>query len=73
MIFQKEAAACVEAIGPQVQTTSGDISVVYQGDVILGRLAMGADSLNPASAVELIAGKAVSSATGTANTTDFDA
>ena len=73
LIFQKEAAACVEAIGPQVQTTSGDISVVYQGDVILGRLAMGADSLNPASAVELIAGKAVSSATGAANTTDFDA
>jgi len=58
LIFQKEAAACVEAIGPQVQTTSGDISVVYQGDVILGRLAMGADALNPAAAVELIAGVA---------------
>ena len=58
LIFQKEAAACVEAIGPQVQTTSGDISVVYQGDVILGRLAMGADSLNPAAAVELFAGTA---------------
>ena len=72
LIFQKEAAACVEAIGPQVQTTSGDISVVYQGDVILGRLAMGADSLNPASAVELIAGKAVSAATGSANTTTFE-
>ena len=72
LIFQKEAAACVEAIGPQVQTTSGDISVVYQGDVILGRLAMGADSLNPASAVELIAGKAVSAATGAANTTTFE-
>ena len=48
LIFQKEAAGVVEAIGPQVQVTSGDISVVYQGDVILGRLAMGADSLNPA-------------------------
>jgi len=56
LIFQKEAAGVVEAIGPSVQTTSGDISVVYQGDVILGRLAMGADSLNPACAVELIAG-----------------
>ena len=65
IIFQKEAAACVEAIGPQVQVTSGDISVVYQGDVILGRLAMGADSLNPAAAVELIAGAAVSSSTQT--------
>ena len=55
-IFQKEAAGVVEAIGPQVQVTSGDISVVYQGDVILGRLAMGADALNPAAAVELYAG-----------------
>ena len=56
LIFQKEAAGVVEAIGPQVQVTSGDISVVYQGDVILGRLAMGADFLNPACAVELVAG-----------------
>jgi hypothetical protein len=56
LIFQKEAAGVVEAIGPQVQVTSGDISVVYQGDVILGRLAMGADSLNPAASVELFAG-----------------
>jgi len=69
LIFQKEAAACVEAIGPQVQVTSGDISVVYQGDVILGRLAMGADSLNPAAAVELIAGTAVN--TGSGGTTTF--
>ena len=53
LIFQKEAAGCVEAIGPQVQVTSGDISVVYQGDVILGRLAMGADYLNPAAAIEI--------------------
>ena len=58
LIFQKEAAGVVEAIGPQVQVTSGDISVVYQGDVILGRLAMGADALNPAAAVELFAGTA---------------
>jgi len=56
LIFQKEAAGVVEAIGPQVQVTSGDISVVYQGDVILGRLAMGSDALNPAAAVELFAG-----------------
>jgi len=61
LIFQKEAAGVVEAIGPQVQVTSGDISVVYQGDVILGRLAMGADFLNPAACVELIAGAAVGS------------
>ena len=61
LIFQKEAAGVVEAIGPQVQVTSGDVSVVYQGDVILGRLAMGADWLNPACAVELVAGVDVSS------------
>jgi hypothetical protein len=53
LIFQREAAGCVEAIAPQVQVTSGDVSVIYQGDVILGRLAMGADFLNPACAVEL--------------------
>ena len=58
LIFQKEAAGVVEAIGPQVQTTSGDVSVIYQGDVILGRFAMGADYLNPAAAVELFAGTA---------------
>ena len=58
LIFQKEACGVVEAIGPQVQTTSGDVSVIYQGDVILGRLAMGAAPLNPAAAVELFAGTA---------------
>ena len=58
LIFQREGAGVVEAIGPQVQVTSGDISVVYQGDVILGRLAMGADYLNPAACVELFAGAA---------------
>jgi len=56
LIFQREAAGVVEAIGPQVQVTSGDVSVIYQGDVILGRLAMGADYLNPAAAVELFCG-----------------
>tara|TARA_A100000172_G_scaffold62882_3_gene42288 strand:- start:9 stop:1139 length:1131 start_codon:yes stop_codon:yes gene_type:complete len=53
LVFQKEAAGVVEAIGPQVQVTNGDVSVMYQGDIILGRLAMGADFLNPACAVEL--------------------
>ena len=66
LIFQKEAVGVVEAIGPQVQVTSGDISVVYQGDVILGRLACGADVLNPAAAVELYAG--ATDATGAALT-----
>ena len=61
LIFQKEGAGVVEAIGPQVQITSGDVSVIYQGDVILGRLAMGADYLNPAACVELVAGAAAGS------------
>tara|TARA_B100001996_G_scaffold156880_1_gene119515 strand:- start:3938 stop:5128 length:1191 start_codon:yes stop_codon:yes gene_type:complete len=56
LIFQREGAGVVEAIGPSVQVTSGDVSVIYQGDVILGRLAMGADYLNPAACVELFAG-----------------
>ena len=56
LIFQREAAGVVDAIGPQVQVTSGDVSVIYQGDVILGRMAMGADYLNPAACVELFAG-----------------
>ena len=51
-------SGCVEAIAPQVQVTSGDVSTIYQGDVILGRLAMGADYLNPAASVELFAGTA---------------
>ena len=73
LIFQKEAAGVVESIGPQVQITSGDVSVVYQGDVILGRLAMGADFLNPAACVELIAGAAVGSSGNAAFGTTYPA
>ena len=54
LIFQKEAAA--------VQVPSGVVSVVYLGDGILGRLAMGADYLNPAAAVELYVGATAPSA-----------
>jgi len=73
LIFQKEAAGVVEAIGPQVQVTSGDVSVVYQGDVILGRLAMGADFLNPAACVELVAGAAAGSSGNAAFGTTYPA
>ena len=73
LIFQKEAAGVVEAIGPQIQVTSGDVSVVYQGDVILGRLAMGADFLNPAACVELIAGAATGSTGNAAFGTSYPA
>ena len=62
LIFQREAAGVVEAIGPQVQVTSGDVSVIYQGDVLLGRLACGADYINPAAAVELYVGGTAPSA-----------
>jgi len=53
LIYQKDAVGVVEAIAPSVQTTSGDVSVMYQGDLIVGRLAMGAGTLNPAAAIEL--------------------
>ena len=62
LIFQREAAGVVETIGPQVQVTSGDVSVIYQGDVILGRLSMGTDYLNPAACVELHATSTAGSA-----------
>ena len=65
LIFQREGAGVVEAIAPQVQVTSGDVSVIYQGDVILGRLAMGADFLNPACCVELHATSTAGAAFGT--------
>tara|TARA_S200000501_G_scaffold7713_1_gene6862 strand:+ start:770 stop:1912 length:1143 start_codon:yes stop_codon:yes gene_type:complete len=64
LIFQREAAGVVEAIGPQVQVTKGDVSVIYQGDVILGRLACGSDYINPAAAVELYVGASAPSAWG---------
>jgi hypothetical protein len=53
LIYQKDAAAVVQALGPQVQTTGADVKTMYQGDIIVGRLAMGAGTLNPAAAIEL--------------------
>ena len=53
LIYQRDAAGIVEAVGPQVQVTGGDLSVLYQGDVMVGRLAMGGGTLNPAGAIEL--------------------
>lgn len=53
LIYHRDAAGAVEAIGPQVQTTGADIRALYQGDLIIGRLAMGADTLNPSAAIEL--------------------
>ena len=53
LIYYRDAAATLQAIGPSVQTTGGDVRAMYQGDLIIGRLAMGAGTLNPAAAIEL--------------------
>lgn len=45
LVFHREAAGVVEAIAPTVETTSGDFHVQYQGDLIVGKLAMGAGTL----------------------------
>ena len=56
LIYMKDAAGVVEGIGPSVQTTGADVKTMYQGDIIVGRLAMGVGTLNPACAIELQAG-----------------
>tara|TARA_B100001741_G_scaffold153768_1_gene127009 strand:- start:50 stop:1159 length:1110 start_codon:yes stop_codon:yes gene_type:complete len=58
LIYYRDAAAVVEAIGPQIQTTGSDVHTLYQGDVIVGRMAMGAGTLNPAAAIELTSARA---------------
>jgi hypothetical protein len=60
LIYQKDAAAVVTSIGPSVQTTGADVKTMYQGDIIVGRLAMGAGTLNPAASIELWASNTVS-------------
>lgn len=60
LIYQKDAAGVVSGIGPSVQTTGADVKAMYQGDIIVGRLAMGAGTLNPAAAIELWAADTVS-------------
>ena len=53
LIYMRDAAAVVQGIGPQVQTTGSDVRTMYQGDIVVGRLAMGVGTLNPACAIEL--------------------
>ncbi len=53
LIYMRDAAGVVESIGPSVQTTGSDVRTMYQGDLIVGRMAMGAGTLNPACAIEL--------------------
>lgn len=45
LVFHKEAAGTVEAVAPSIQTTSNDFNVQYQGDLVVGRLALGCSSL----------------------------
>ena len=45
LVFHKEAAGVVEGIAPSIETTSDSFRVQYQGDLIVGKLAMGAASL----------------------------
>ena len=45
LVFHKEACGTVEAVAPSIQTTSNDFNVQYQGDLVVGRLALGCSSL----------------------------
>ena len=45
LVFHREAAGVLTSIAPSIETTSGDFHVQYQGDLIVGKLAMGAGSL----------------------------
>ncbi len=45
LVFHREAAGVLESVAPSIETTSGDFAVQYQGDLIVGKLAMGSDTL----------------------------
>ena len=45
LVFHREAAGVVETVSPSIETTSGSFRVQYQGDLIVGKLAMGSDTL----------------------------
>lgn len=45
LLFHREAAGVVQSIAPSVETTSSDFKVQYQGDLVVGKLAMGCASL----------------------------
>ena len=45
LLFHREAAGVVQSIAPSIETTSNDFHVQYQGDLIVGKLAMGCGSL----------------------------
>ena len=41
LVFHREAAGVVQSIAPSIETTSESYRVQYQGDLIVGKLAMG--------------------------------
>ena len=45
LLFHREAAGVVQSIAPSIETTSNDFRVQYQGDLVVGKLAMGCGSL----------------------------
>lgn len=45
LIFHREAAGVLQSIAPTIETTSGDFNVQYQGQLLVGKLAMGVGSL----------------------------
>jgi len=46
LIFHKQAAGVLESVAPTIETTSNDFNVQYQGQLIVGKLAMGVGSLD---------------------------
>ena len=46
LIFHKQAAGVIEAVAPTIETTSNDFNVQYQGQLLVGKLAMGCGSLD---------------------------
>lgn len=45
LVFHKEAVGVLESVAPTVETTSDSFRVQYQGDLIVGKLAMGVGML----------------------------
>jgi hypothetical protein len=53
LIYHRDAAAVLTGIGPSVETTGADTRVIYQGDVIVGKLALGVGPVRVSVAGEL--------------------
>ena len=47
LIYHREAAACVDTLGPTIETTGRETRTIYQGDLVVGKVAMGVDQVRP--------------------------